>query len=83
MELIYQPPDGNFADQLYGVKAPSNGIYTDDEFEMNKFHTPNKYSRRGSGMSLPEGRKRENGGIHSSMLSLPTPTNQKRIKANR
>ena len=75
---MYHAPDGSYRDMMSGTPSQMGGDET-DAYEKD-FQTP-KIPRRGSRMSLP-GFKHE-GGLNGSLLSLPTPNNQKKFKTGR
>ncbi|XP_066930260.1 otoferlin-like isoform X4 [Clytia hemisphaerica] len=87
LELTYSPPDGSIRETLFGIPPSYRDTYSDsvdgiDTRVVQPGSRCQKISRRGSRMSLP-GYKHENGGLEGSLLSLPTPSSQKKVKNNR
>ena len=78
LELTYHPPDGSIREALFGIPPSNHGIYGDSLDGIDtKFSQPGKFTRRGSRMSLPGTKSEQNGGLHGSLLSLPTPSQKK------
>lgn len=84
LELNYSPPDGSIRETLFGVPPVHTNGYNDsmDGIETKFVQPASKIPRRGSRMSLP-GFKHENGTLDGSLLSLPTPNSQKKVKSHR
>lgn len=82
LELTYNPPDGNIRELLFGIPQSRNNAYGDSLDGIETKFVPSSKGRRGSGFSLPGYKHERNGGLHGSLLSLPTPR-EKRVKNNR